>query len=183
MNLRKIFNIPNAHKKALIKVDYENLETYATSLADKHNAEQRKYQESHDCKCPHCGGTDIVNKITRVQGEGYVSGDLFGISGRSSTDTNEANHCSNCGNQWKKYNRTYKGDSYFIKEMLNDISTHLEGKYDYADREVKKYQEQGFYAETLYKALKKSSYSSDLYLRTKNMSLNSLRKIFKSVYR
>jgi hypothetical protein len=185
MNIRKFFNFPNEDQKALLEANYERLENLADGKARDLNADEYHYQASHDGKCPNCGETNIVNKITRVQGEGSVSGSFslgFGsVYGSSSTDTNEVNHCNSCGNQWKKYKTNYKWKSEIIGKWLNKLHYCFEGKDDSGDKTMEMLQNKNIYAETLAKALNEVSYYC--YSWTKeNLSLAWFRKHFKSIY-
>lgn len=182
--LRKLLNIPNSDEKKIIAEQCEKIKNIAWGNSSAFDKEQRDKQKGRDGTCPHCGGHNIVNKIARVEGSGSVSGSfIFGggsVYGSSSTDTNEVNHCNGCGNQWKKYEREYKGSSGILAGWINDVSTHLEGEYAYAGAKTVEMLKD-FYAETIWAVF--NEVEDDCYYSTRDdLSLSLLRKKFKSVY-
>jgi ssDNA-binding Zn-finger/Zn-ribbon topoisomerase 1 len=184
MDLRKIFNIPNEDQKELIEQDYEKMKNVAKDLASEISRIEIEYQEDHDGKCPNCGKSNIVNKITRTQGSGSVSGSFalgFGnIYGSSLTDTNGVNHCNECGNQWKKYESDLKWYNDFFKQWIRDIiDNYGDNQYSWVEKTMKLLKENDPYAETMYKIYKEVNY--DLY-RSDDLTLRNLRKLYKSVY-
>lgn len=106
MNLRKFFNCPSYIESKLIMDGCNMLRKMADEESFRNNEEDRKRQNDMDTVCQKCKGKEIVNKISRVEGSGYVDGSFMlgcgSIYGSSTTDTNEVNHCNKCGNQWKK---------------------------------------------------------------------------------
>jgi hypothetical protein len=191
MNLRKIFNYPSQEQIRKIDEQYEELKKIAEKRASENNEAERGYENKRNSTCPHChyNGKEIVNKITRVEGSGSVSGSFFwgtgSVYGSSETDTNEVNHCNKCGNQWKKYNRNWEIDSDYFVKWLNKIYDYIIGKYEYKSWHDENITEffKDIYAETIFKIFEEEEYSSKLYYDVKeNITLSLLREKFKSVY-
>lgn len=181
--IKKLFNILSKEQKAEILLQSDKIQLMAEQEASTLNDKERDRKKEKDSKCPICGDTTIVNKIARVEGSGYVSGSMsWGggyIHGSSSTDTNEVNHCNKCGNQWKKYEKTYKWKEDILADWMNDLGTVYEGKYTFGDRTVIRLQE--FSAEAIWEIGKKVA--SKCYSSTKeNVSLSFLRTKFKSIH-
>lgn len=182
--LRKLLNTPNAVEKKLIAEQCAKIKKMADEKSTELYKEQSESQERSDKTCPHCGAKNIVNKIARVEGSGSVSGSFFlgggSVSGSSSTDTNEVNHCNGCGNQWKKYKKKYTHNSDILADWINDVNTHLEGKYAYSGAKTVEMLKD-FYAETIWEIF--NEVEDDCYYSTRDdLSLSLLRKKFKSVY-
>ena len=137
MNLRKFFNLPNKHQKNLINVGFEQLDNLAESKKVKHNKNENQYESDHNGICPLCRNKKIVNKISRVQGSGEVSGYMsFGsgsIYGSSSIDTSEVNHCNDCGNEWKKYKYNWYSKDDILREIMSHLDYALKGEYHFYD--------------------------------------------------
>lgn len=184
MGLRKSFNWPSAKEARLIAEGCDKLIAMAEEKASKNYADESNIKKEKNETCPNCGDKNIVNKIARVEGSGYVSGSLaygFGsIYGSSKTDTNEVNHCNKCGNQWKKYDIKYKLADDIIADWLNDLNTVYEGKYTFADKTVELLKD--IPAESIWeegiRVADKCYYST-----RENLSLSFLRTKFKSVYK
>jgi transcription elongation factor Elf1 len=143
---------------------------------------ERQTERERNSICPHCGKKDIVNKITRVRGEGSVSGNLFGFSGDSNTDTNEVNHCNNCGNQWYKYKIKYFYKKDILADWVNNLWYYFEKKYDWGciDNTLRLLND--FHAESIWKIAK--SVSGKVYDSTNsNLTLKLLKTKFKSIWK
>lgn len=116
-------------QKTKVGEDIKTIEDRVESLRSEINGEASDRAHKDNEKCPNCGNRDpkkIVNKISRVQGHGEVSGSLFGIYGSSDTDTNEVNHCNDCGNQWKKVRVDWKWQSDIFEDCLRSLNTKIE---------------------------------------------------------
>ncbi len=183
MNIRKFFNYPSKKQKMLIAEGCDKLIAMAETEASKCYSKETENQKERNGICPLCKDTNIVNKIARVEGSGYVSGSFaygFGsVHGSSKTDTNEVNHCNKCGNQWKKYNISYKWKADVIADWMNDINAYIEGKYSYGDKTVELLKD--IPAESIWKEGKEVA-SKCYYSTQENLTLDLLRTKFKSVY-
>jgi transcription elongation factor Elf1 len=184
-SIRKYYLILNKNQKSAIDAEINAIMEISENESHEWYRTERNYQDRFDGKCPICGGNSIVNKISRVQGDGSVGGSFslgFGsVYGSMSVDTNEVNHCSKCGNEWKKYNFTYRSATKILSSYLNDIDTYIEGKYTYPEKTYNKLK--NYYAETIYTLIHSDKvYESDLYRSTIDLSISTLRKYFKSIY-
>jgi hypothetical protein len=105
MNLLKILNIYNKKIKLLLDEEEKIIMDKCQKLANIEYQDQQENKTIHDGICPKCKSKEnIVNKVCHVYGKGSVNGNIFiGISGIVTIDTDEVNHCNNCGNEWKKY--------------------------------------------------------------------------------
>lgn len=176
MGLRKYFNCPSKKEAALITEGCDKLIAMAEEKSSKHYTDESNKQKEKNGTCPNCGDKTIVNKISRVEGSGYVSGSFaygFGsIYGSSKIDTNEVNHCNKCGNQWKKYDINYKWTDDIIADWLN--------KYTFGDKTLKLLKD--IPAESIWEEGKRVS-EKCYYSTRENLSLSFLRTKFKSVYK
>lgn len=181
--LRKYFNTPTIEQAIVIEDGRKAIVKLAEKISNDHYNLQSKAQTQHNSKCPICKGSEIVNKIARVEGSGKVSGHFslgYGsVYGSSTTDTNEVNHCNKCGNQWKKYERTYKSSTDIINDWLYDLATVFEGRYTFGDKTVVLLKD--IPAESIWEERKRLDYKCG-YTIKENLSLSALRKHFKSVY-
>jgi hypothetical protein len=118
-----------------------------------------------------------VDKIANGGGSGSVGGNLFGVYGSSSTDTEPVNNCNDCGHQWKKSERYNLKIDNIIYSIFNDLAGYIKGeKYSWMK---KRYEDlKDYHAETLYRLNHETcnEYSSS------RLSLETLRKYFKSIY-
>jgi len=179
MNLRKLLNIPSKAQKELLNQEEELIVSRCIALANTENLEQKENQKSHDSRCPHCNGKDIVNKIGHVQGKGSVSGSFklgFGsVSGTILIDTVEVNHCNTCGNEWIKYKIKYATKDQILKvtfRYLGEIITNpKEKRYPWKQDAVKIFD--NCTAEAIYRLCRKN---------LNNLNLRILRLHYKSIY-
>lgn len=181
--IRKYFNYPSKKQAKLLTGGCDKIKKLAKEYANKHNRDQYKYKEEIDDICPKCKNKEIVNKITRVEGDGYVSGSFrFGsgsIYGSSKIDTNEVNHCNKCGNQWKKYNVSYKWDEDIIVDWLNDLNYVYEGEYNFGNKTLELLKD--IPSESIW--TEGNRVASKCWSSTReNISLSFLRTKFKSIY-
>lgn len=177
--------MPSKAQEKLYKDDMERVKTICSKIADRKNTEKRSAQSNADGTCPHCGARkDIVNKIRRVEGSGHVGGNLFGVSGSISIDTNDVNHCNSCGNEWKKYKFDYKWNADVFTEALNYLGDlfedyEKESKFSWKIDAVRIFE--GCYAETIYWLADECSYK--LYHSTQEyLTMSTLRRYYKSVF-
>lgn len=185
LKFKKHFNIQNSIQSEIVKNEIDAILKIAETESTANYRRESRWQSDHDSKCPLCGCTKIVNKISRVEGHGDVYGSFslgFGsVSGSMDIDTNDVNHCSSCGNQWKKYKIKYKSNSDMLAYFLNCVDTHIEGKYTYCEDVFNKLKE--FKAETIYALIHSNHvYQSDIYYSTRDLEIKTLRKHFKSVF-
>lgn len=179
LKLRRFFNLPNKDESEIINKQTLEIKAMAKKESSEYFLEEYNTQKKRDSICPNCRSTNIVDKISRVQGN--VSGSFVWGSGSLSgeSDTNEVNHCNGCGNQWKKYKTNYQSEKSFLVKWLDGVDVHIEGKYDFGEKYVEMLK--NFYAESILVIFK--SVSDDCYSSAeKNITMKSLRKIFKSVY-
>ena len=159
----------------------------AKEKSDVHYTRENEYEERHNNICPNCGAKkgEIVNKIREVSGSGsgHVSGNLFGISGSSSMSigTGGVNHCNKCGNEWKKYNKTYMGSSEPPRDGVKYVARVIQDpvEYKWADSLIQIFE--GCYVETILKFAEDCRYSlmdSDIEV----LNFNTLNKYFKSIW-
>lgn len=181
--IKQFFNIFTKEENKIIAEQCDKMRKMANDFSLKYNNEDRITQKNRDSKCPNCRASEIVNKITRVEGSGYVSGSFIlgggSVYGSSTTDTNEVNHCNKCGNQWKKYERKYKWEESILVDWINDLDSVYDGKYTYGYKTVVLLKD--FYAESIYQIAKQvfpKCYSS----AKENLTLDYLRTKFKSIY-
>lgn len=185
--LAKAANKQNVAQREIVQKELAELIGKAKVEESEQDQSNREYVNRYNSRCPKCGASgqlDVVDKIRQVQGDGEVSGSFslgFGsVYGSMEIDTNEVNHCNKCGNEWKKEKRRYTSHKKVIAEWLNELETHLEGKYTYAKRTVDKLQK--FHAESIF-ALFDEADDDKLYYSTKStVTLSALRTLFKSVF-
>lgn len=119
INLRKLFGMPSQAQEALIKADIAVILDRCSKIAYVENQEQKDNKNARDGQCPKCKDKTIVDKIRQVQGKGNVGGNLFGVNGSLSIDTDEVNHCNKCGNEWKKFKIKTIGRTDILTVALN----------------------------------------------------------------
>lgn len=119
MNLRKLLGMPSQAQEAQIKADIAIILDRCSKIAYSENKEQKDNQIARDGQCPKCKDKTIVDKIRQVQGKGKVGGNLFGVNGSLSIDTDEVNHCNKCGNEWKKFMTKTVQRTDILKVALN----------------------------------------------------------------
>jgi ribosomal protein S27AE len=176
--------MPTQAQEKLYKEEMKRIEAICDKRAAKLNEENRNTVNQIDNTCPNCGAkNDIVNKIRRVKGEGSVGGNLFGVSGSISIDTDEVSHCNKCGNEWKKAKFHYNWGDDVLQEALNYLSDLIEDpknlEYSWKIKEAKLFD--GCYAETVYWLGDKCS--NKVYMSTNaTLTMRTLRKYYKSVY-
>ena len=185
LKFKKHYNIQNTIQSEIVKNEIDAILKIADTESTEDYRRESRWKSDHDGKCPLCGNTKVVNKISRVQGHGDVYGSFslgFGsVSGSMDIDTNDVNHCSSCGNQWKKYKISYKSNSKMLAHYLDSIETHIEGKYTFCEAVFNKLKE--FKAETIFELIHSNHvYQSDLNYSTRDLELKTLRKHFKSVF-
>jgi len=185
--LAKAGNKQNAEQRAIVQKELEELRGMAKVKEAEEDESNRSYVNLHNSTCPKCGADgnlDVVDKIQRVQGDGHVGGDFFlgcgSIYGEMEIDTNEVNHCNKCGNQWKKEKRRFTTHNKVMADWLNEIETHLEGKYMYAKRTVDKLQK--FHAESIFAMFGEADDDKLYYSAKSTVTLSALRTLFKSVF-
>ena len=180
---RKKFMKMNPEQVKIVNDEIEQIKKISSDKSTQRYRDEIENQRRNDGNCPHCGNTDINNRIAQVIGSGSVSGSFslgFGsVYGSSSIDTNEVNNCTKCGNQWKKYKISHTSNDNELGTLLNYIDTHIEGKYDFGTSYYNELKH--FHAETIY-SLIQSTYEMYTYSSTRELSLSTLRNYFKSVF-
>lgn len=187
MNLRKYFNHPNASQKKMISDGADMLISLANERSAELNRQKSASVKNHNSICPMCKKSSIVNKIAQVQGSGSVSGSFGpfggGLYGSSSIDTNEVNHCNDCGNQWKKEKMKYIWEMAVVSTWIDDINTSQDKEYEFAKRTLKMLKEKEIPAESIWKLfIMESVYDRCYYSTREELTLGYLREHFKSVY-
>ncbi|MDA3779456.1 MAG: hypothetical protein PF487_04415 [Bacteroidales bacterium] len=188
MGLRKILNITTKKEKNIINDDIEKILFNCDSIGSVEMEEQKENQMTHDGQCPKCRGKDIVNKIADIQGKGRIGNDFklgFGnVNGLLNINTVEVNHCSNCGNQWKKFKIKVVTKTDVVRVALNylgDIYNDPEKNedFDWKHDAIKVFENS--YAETIKTLIIKHKN----YLRSTTINVlttKKLRKFHKSIF-
>jgi hypothetical protein len=188
MNIRKILNIKTKKDNDIIKKDIEKILSGCDVIANVEYKEQKENQYAHDGQCPMCRNkTNIVNKIKDVNGKINIDGDFkfgFGsINGGLDINTDEVNHCNNCGNEWKKFKTKYVTETDIIRVALN----YLADIYDNPEKTKNHYWKHdtikvfdNCYAESI-KILIKKHYHF-LHDTINILTLKKLRENFKSIF-
>lgn len=180
-SIRKYFNWPNVLESAIIEADCVKMREMAKELSIKHSKDQNAKKLNLDNTCPKCKATDVVNKIANVEGSGYVSGSFsLGsgyVSGSSYIDSSEVNHCSKCGNQWKKYKIDWEGKDDIMAGWLDSIMWFFEDGLRLSVFDNLK----EFHAESIWK-IRNEVFDECLMSTQSNLDLSTLRTKFKSVY-
>lgn len=181
--IKKLFNITNSDQKSLIKKQLDEIVVMATNDSDEDFKLKNRIERNTNGVCPKCKNENIVDKIAQVVGDGSVGGDfMFGfgsVFGGSKIDTNEVNHCSDCGHQWKKYEPRFNFISDILYGYLNDICTYHERGSEWAAKTIEKLKP--YHAETIYELFKE--YGHGCYYSTKEtIKLKLLRKYFTSIF-
>ncbi len=177
-------------QKQILGADAENVLSKCDKIAKIERDDMYEEQKRHDGICPNCrakktdDGSNIVNKIARVQGGGSVGGNLFGVSGSMSVDTNIVNHCNKCGNEWKKFETKAISQTNILRVCLNYLGEifkdpTIQKKYEWKMEAISVFDD--CFAETIYHfRLKESDYlwsAANTYLH-----LHNLRKHYKSIF-
>ena len=178
--------IPYEKENSLLKEGKVKLLQIVEEEKEKENADRYDLNRRSRSTCPNCHkSTNIVDKITRVQGSGYVSGSFVwgtgSIHGRSKTDTTAARHCNECGNQWIPYDPSYTSTQDVLSSNLRRIVYFAQGESFFKDsfKEIKE-KFKGIPAETLMEEIK----IMDIYRDISNKDLLLfLRTHFRSVYK
>lgn len=177
--IRKLFNLLSKKEIEIIELDNQVMKSIAKKLADEHNDSERKIEKKYNNICPNCRSKKIVNKISNVSGEGNISGSLFWFDGDSYVGTKEVNHCSECGNQWKKYESDFYSTESVIADWINDLFSILESHKNEA---IKIFNDNNIHAESIWRIYNKKLYYRCYYKIGNKISLSLLRKSFKSMY-
>lgn len=163
----------------------------AKEIADAHYKRENEYEERHNNTCPKCSAKkgEIVNKIRQVQGSGSVDGDfssnLFygygSVRGSMKIDTFGVNHCNNCGNEWKKYNKDFKSTNEVARDGIKYVARFIQDpvEYKWAKNYAIIFKE--CYVETILKFVEENRYglfSSD----EETLCFSTLNKYFKSIW-
>lgn len=141
---REEYNSLMVKRKNIINIEIKALEELTCREASDYNDKQMSEDSSKNNKCPKCSSTDIVEKISRVNGSISGSGSgsfVFGCGSfdsrtSGSTDTAPVNSCRHCGNEWYKSATTRKWGCDILKERIKLIIWLLK---DYDDLENIKY--------------------------------------------
>jgi hypothetical protein len=190
MNLRKIFHFPSRQQEKLLKADRENVLLKCSAIARKEREDLEEERILHDEVCPNCTAKksvdrmNIVNNIRKVQGDGRINGNLFGVGGSMSIDTYAVNHCNKCGNEWEKFKTKSISETHILRVCLNYLAQLLANpvyhkQFDWKLETIKVFEEA--YAESIFRLSQKE----DKYLNpeTKSkLSLSRLRKYYRSIY-
>jgi len=121
MNLRKIFNFPNAEQTLNLLDDVELIFKKCEKVGNTERKEQDENERSRNERCPKCRAMKdkIVDRIANVEGKGNVDGNLFGVHGRMSIETKAVNHCTVCTHQWEKFKTKTITDYSLMIVILN----------------------------------------------------------------
>lgn len=176
----------SVEEKALIDEGLRKLNLVAEADGERLRNEENRRQQDHNRRCPMCSNSAVVNKIANVNGKGEVHGSFSlgcgSVYGSSSVNTDEVNHCNNCGNQWKKYKPKYKYRHKYIEkamvDIINNIYVETEGKYSFANGVLERYKD--IPAESIYIA--KQNVYKDIYISAQdNLTLDVLKTKYNSV--
>jgi hypothetical protein len=189
MNIRKLFHFPTKQQTMSLTTDVENVLINCESVARKERKELQESQKYHDDICPNCRAKKsdsvdiIVNKIRQTQGDGDVSGNLFGVTGRMSVDTYAVNHCNKCGNEWEKFKTKTISRTDIMRVCLNYLAEILkdssEKKHEWKMEAIQVFD--GCYAETIYHLARKEKHYL-WYTTLPQLTLKKLRRYYKSVF-
>jgi hypothetical protein len=124
--------------KKLIKENYKWIKDTLSKQANKSDKEYNEYVDRCNSKCPLCSSKDIISHMSHVKGSGYVSGNLFDISGKSNIDTKSVNKCAVCSHEWKKKERRYTLSNNNVKDELYTLAYTIQAindknKYKYTE--------------------------------------------------
>lgn len=189
MNLRKLLYLPTSKQKAVLAADIEQILSKCDKIASQEWKEIKENQKSRDGQCPNCKAReDIVNKIRQVKGSGNVGGNFYfgfgSVSGSMSLDTDEVNHCNNCGNEWKKSKTKYISKTDILRVALNYLGDIYKDPETNKKMSWKMEAIQVFdncCAEAIKILVDKHSYN--LYYKTKTqLTFHNLRRYYKSVF-
>ena len=181
MKLRKLLNLLTPEQTELLLADIEVIAKRYMEVGYIERKEQTENQRSRDGKCPKCrtSGDNIVDRIAAVEGEGDVSGNLFGVSGRMSIETKAVNHCK-CGHEWEKFKTRTITDRSVLIVILNYLSDMIRNpehnqRLSWKVEAIEVFK--GCYAESIYELQKKHKRS----LRSP-LTLTQLRSNYKSIF-
>jgi predicted nucleic-acid-binding Zn-ribbon protein len=189
MNLRKLFNLPNAEQRKLLRESIERIEKRAEAIRDRKYDERTASVRKANETCPLCRNTQgNVNKIRRTKGSGNVYGSfLFGsgsLYGSSSLDTDEVNHCGKCGNEWFKDKAVWLSKDSVIADGIEHIYDDLVNGEERPYRQEERNIFNGEYAEVIPLLIKDKGIKHELYswVIDNGIPLKLLRTKFPSVY-
>ena len=121
------------------------------------NKKHEKFAEEANSKCPKCGSTNVINRITRTKGEIHGKGEfssysssshfLFGSSSHHSgggyseidgeLDTLPVNKCKDCGHEWQikepyreKEDDIFSAFDYTNERLFDKVKDYYKLKYD-----------------------------------------------------
>lgn len=183
MSIRKFFNIPSNRQRNIILNGCKIIQERAIEEAHSQNKKKYKEQEYRNTNCPRCFNKDIVDKISNVNGDGYVSGSFYlgtgSVYGQNHIETNSVNHCNKCGHQWKKYEFSYQFAEDVISDWLYNLNVAIEKKYTFGDYVLNILND--IPAESIWSEFKRV-YDRCSYSTQHNLTLAKIRNQFKSVY-
>ena len=187
----KVIKKLSPEQNVMLIADMKAVNERCKEVAHAHYVREDEWQERNDNTCPKCNAKkgEIVNKIRQVQGGGSVDGSfsssLFygsgSVHGSMKIDTFGVNHCNNCGNEWKKYNKDFKSTREVLEDGLKYTANLMIDpvEYKWAVSYVKIFE--GCYVETILKFVEENQYG--LYDSTKEeLCFSKLNKYFKSVW-
>ncbi len=176
-NILEYFNLLNKGQK---KVVQEQIILIAKIIQQEENklhdqkCEHIRNNELQAERCSNCSSISVITKvINKTRSVTDYFNPLFNIrNSHIESYTERVNHCTNCNNEWEKYN--LRADLLREKRTYYEIFQERikERKKFYCLFEITLYPYQNFYAQSMYGAFKKQC----------NIPLSEFIKIFKSVF-
>ena len=179
MNIRKFLNRPSKAQSALLEKEKQELQAIAAKEAERIRASSDEYMKIANTRCPHCGKSDIIDKIARVQGSGSVDGSfIFGsgsLFGSSAVDTSAVNHCVACGHEWVKGGYSNYRAEHEYADWYWTISRKINPNKKQYESDVKTWEMlEKYHAETICTVLHEGISYCDLTLKTARAHFKSI---------
>lgn len=172
--------------RLLVIDDINTITNRCEIIAQRERNDQKISENFHNNTCPNCKSKNkMINKIADVVGSikttkvhtfGYKKEDII-----TTLTTNEVNHCTVCGNEWKKFKSKTITKAHILKLALKYLAEIIkdpnEKEKDWKMEAISVFD--GCYAETIYKLSRHDK--SDLI--KSQLKLRKLRKQYKSIFK
>ena len=120
----------------ILRKEYNQLNDYYGKLSKEEREKEEEEVSKENSTCPRCEGTNVTDKIKRIQGNlkgsikgasffgcGAIRGDIHG-----ELDTNEILYCNDCGNEWKITKNKYGYAKSALFDMFGDYQNYFNNK-------------------------------------------------------